>query len=481
MNVTFVIPPPVDPKQQPAERSAGCTRVVYPFPNLYELYAAAMLKHDGHAVALADFINPLRTVEDFSKWSAGDASDLYCIWGVNLSVDDDVNAIKIIRAMHPDTCIVILGPSGTYFPERLLVDRKTIIVRGEPEQTLSELAARIAAGKPYADILGISFLDSDGNVHRNASRPLLKDIDTLPFPARELLDGKEFHNPKLKRSPYTTMLTSRNCPYRCIYCVPSSMTFARELDYRHDHGVKPPVSFRSIGNIAAELELLHGQGIKAIGFVDDNFIWNEERTRDIALLLSRYDMVWGCQARVDAITEPIARILGESGCRYVDLGIESFDDAILEYVKKGITSAQIYESIRLLKKYKVPVKLNILIGTSPLETKESIRKTLREARRLRVDQVMINIVSPFPGTVFYKQAIENGWIEGGEYRPTNVQRESILNYPHLTSRDMERLLYRGNLRFFLSPRFVFKQMRRFRSWKEFSAAFKALRTKLFWK
>ena len=127
----------------------------------------------------------------------------------------------------------------------------------------------------------------------------------------------------------------------------------------------------------------------------------------------------------------------------------------------------------------MPVKLNILIGTSPLETKETIKDTLRKAKALKVDQVMFNIVSPFPATEFYDLAKENGWIEGGEYVPTDVQRNSILSYPNLSSKDMERLLFRNNLRFFLSPAFIWRNIRKFSSFKEFCGAAKALWIKLF--
>ena len=158
--------------------------------------------------------------------------------------------------------------------------------------------------------------------------------------------------------------------------------------------------------------------------MDDNFIWNEKRTAQICEVLKKYGFVWGCQARVDAITEPIARMLGESGCQYVDLGVESFNDDILKFIKKGITQAQIYQAIELLKKYHVPVKLNILIGTSPLETKATIRDTLKRAKALKVDQVMFNIVSPFPGTEFYDMARKNGWIVTGDYLP-RMCRETL--------------------------------------------------------
>jgi radical SAM superfamily enzyme YgiQ (UPF0313 family) len=126
----------------------------------------------------------------------------------------------------------------------------------------------------------------------------------------------------------------------------------------------------------------------------------------------------------------------------------------------------------------VPVKLNILIGTSPLETRDTVKDTLDTAIRLKADQVMINIVAPFPGTEFYDLAKQNHWIIGGEYVPTDVQHHSILSYPGLTNREMERLLFRYNLKFFLRPEFIRMQMGRFSSFSEFWKALKALKNKL---
>lgn len=475
MKVCFLIPPePV--AETPAERSAGCTRVVYPMPNLYELTVAALIEANGFEVKYVDLTATGGDLLDFVR---GDRSDVYVIWSVNLSRDADFAAREAILALKPGSKIVFLGPGATYFPKLYLTDRRVIIARGEPEMTLLELLQHLEQGRDYSGLQGLTLLNDAGGIVRNPARPLMTDLDSLPFAARHLLGSQEFHNPKLKVAPYTTMLTSRNCPFHCIYCVPSSLTFARELDFRADHGRKPPISFRSVESVEKEIAHLAAQGYKAIGFVDDNFIWNEERTAGICKALKKHGMLWGCEARVDAITEPIARMLGESGCTYVDLGVESFNDEILKFIRKGITSAQIEQAIRLLQKYNVPVKLNILIGTSPLETKQTLRETLRKAMAMNVDQVMFNIISPFPGTEFYKMAKENGWIEGGEYTPTNVQRTSILRYPHLSSEDMERALYRFNLRFFLSPCIVWRHVRKFRSFKEFRHAFKALRIKLF--
>lgn len=478
MKICFLIPPePI--AETPAERSAGCTRVVYPMPNIYELTVAALVESKGYNVSYNDLTNS--NSEGQLDFIRRDDSDIYTIWSVNLSRDADFAARDAILALKPGAKVIFLGPGATFFPKLYLTDPRVIIVRGEPEISLVELLDCLRDGRDWTALQGLTWRNDEGSICRNPARPLMTNLDALPFPARHLLGNLEFHNPKLKLAPYTTMLTSRNCPFQCIYCVPSSLTFARELDFRSDNNRKPPISFRSVENVAAEIDKLAAEGYRAIGFVDDNFIWNEERTAGICEALKKHGIKWGCEARVDAITEPIARMLSESGCTYIDLGVESFNDEILKFIRKGITSEQIVSAIKLLQKYGVPVKLNILIGTSPLETKETLRDTLRKAKALKVDQVMFNIVSPFPGTEFYKMAKENGWIKGGEYQPTNVQRTSILNYPHLSTADMERALFLFNIRFFLSPRVVWKHLRRFRSFKEFRMAAKALWIKLFGK
>lgn len=479
MKLTFIVPPCFDHKQA-AERTAGCTRVVYFAPNIYELTVAAVLEREGkYEVAYRDFVYHGKSREAFEEFVRNDSSDVYLMWTVNLSIETDLEAIRIIRACRGAVPVVLMGPGPTHFVERCLCDDSVYVVRGEPEATVAELVGALYEGRPAGSVAGLSWRDSQWNVHNNMPRPLVCDLDSLPFPARHLLGDAEYHNPKLACSPYTTVVTSRNCPHRCIFCVPSSLTFAREIESRSSTGRKPAIGFRSPESVEAEISELVALGYKAIGFMDDNFIWNEERTEAICAIMKRYGMVWGCQARADAITEKVARMLGESGCGYVDIGVESFDDDILKYIRKGESAADIYRAVGLLKQYGVPVKLNVLIGSSPLETRSTVLHTLREVKRLGVGAVMFNIVSPFPGTEWYSICKENGWLATGDYVPTDVQRESILNLPHLSSKDMERLLFWNNLRYFLSFGFVLRQLRRFRNLAEFRHALKALKIKLF--
>jgi radical SAM superfamily enzyme YgiQ (UPF0313 family) len=477
MKITFLTPP-ANSGIKPAERTAGCTRVVYPMPNIYELTVAALFEQEGYQVTYEDFILQGKKNQDLEEFLKKDNSFCYCFWSVNLSIETDLLALKKIRSVHPSVKVIFMGPGPTYYTHRFLVDENVIVVRGEPELTAKELMRCISLGTDFYRIKGLSFLKEERITH-NPPAELIKNLDELPFPARHFIEEFRFSNPKLSETPYTTLVTSRNCPFKCIYCVPSSLTFAREIEYKKENLKKPPISYRSVENVVEELQLLHAKGYKAIGFMDDNFIVTAKRLRGIVDALKLYGFKWGCQARADAITEEVAQILADSGCQYIDLGVESFNDEILQYIKKGVSSKQIYEAINLLKSYKIPVKLNILIGTSPLETVSTIKDTLKTAKKLDVSQVMFNIVAPFPGTEFYEIAKNNKWIVGGDYVPTDVQRNSILNYPNLSSRQMERLLFWNNISFFLRPSFVFKHFYRFKSIKDFWAAFKALKIKLF--
>lgn len=221
MKVCFLVPP--EPcAETPAERSAGCTRVVYPMPNLYELTVAALVAEKGFEVEYADLTaDGTASLEQFL---GADTSDAYLIWTVNLSRAADRDARDAILRLRPEATTVFLGPGATFFPDIYLSGKRTAIVRGEPELTVVELLEHLRDGQDISDLKGLTLHNPDGTIKRNPARELLTDLDSLPFPARYLAGKYRFHNPKLKVAPYTTMLTSRNCPFHCIYCVPSSLT-----------------------------------------------------------------------------------------------------------------------------------------------------------------------------------------------------------------------------------------------------------------
>jgi anaerobic magnesium-protoporphyrin IX monomethyl ester cyclase len=479
MKITFLTPPPLDGKQV-ADRVAGCAYGLYPVPNVFELTVAAILERDGHDVRYVNFPVENRGIAEFEQFTARDDSDLYAFYTVNLTRDTDrAAARKILEKRRAG--IVFLGPSPSYNPDEFLTGDSCFVVRGEPELSFSELAKSIAAGGPAAAPAGVSML-LNGNIAHGPERPLIEDLDSLPFPARHLIRAHRgrYNNPKLGVKPFTSVCASRNCRHKCSYCVPCSLSFARELEFRRNHERrKPPVAVRSAKNVAEEFQLLKKDGYRSAVFLDDQFIWDEDRTVEMCGGIAPTGIVWGCASRADYITDRAAAAMAAAGCRFIDIGAESFDQRILDDVRKGLKVEAVERAVRIIKRHGIDAKLNILVGCSALETKETIRANQKMIKKLDVDQVMYNIANPFPGTELYEIAKRDGWFVDGDYRPSDVQKEAIVRLPNLSPEELVREVRRANFRFFLNPRFILKRALRVRSFSDAADAARAMKKKLF--
>ncbi len=472
MKITFLVPPPIDGKIP--ERVAGCAYLLYYVPNVFLLNAAAVLEKEGFDVKYIE--------TTIKKWDGGhflaflkeDLSDVYSFYSVNLSQNADFQALRDIREIRGDVPIIFFGPAPSDRPAEFVVDDNTYVVRGEPEYTMLDLVKALEAKSSIESIKSVSFRTNNEIIH-NANREPIEDLDALPFPARHLLEERDvYYNPKLGKRPFTAVCTSRGCSYRCIYCVPSSLSFSRELEYKHHVGKKPAVKKRSPENVIEEFKLLKSLGYKAVNVQDDQFVWGEERTIKICEGIKDLGIVWGCSARSDHLNEPIVKAMAAAHCKFIDLGVESFNQEILDYVRKDIDVRKNEEAIKLVKKYGINAKINIMLGASPQETAATIKKNMEEVKRLKVDQVMYNIANPFPGTEFYKIAKENKLFVYGDYKPVNVAKEANIAYPHLGKAELENAVRRANFEFFLTPRFILKNIRRLGSLDSLKAMFRKL-------
>jgi len=454
--ITFLIPPSLDGKNI-LDRVAGCSYTVYNVPNIFVLISLAALREKGFTVVYEDFSINKKNKEDFIDFLKNDASDLYIFYTVNLSMKIDLKAVDIIKNIRADVPIIFFGPSPTFWPEKFLKDESIYVVRGEPEITICELATAIKIRRDISGVAGVSYYKT-GVIINNDPRPLIKDLDSLPFASRDLLDRDRYFNPKLRRRPFTTIFTSRGCSYRCIFCVPTSLNFAIELEYKKYFNKKPPVRLRSAESAIKEFKLLRQQGYKAVSIWDDLFVWGKNRTIEICRGIKDLGLIWGCQSRADHLNEDIVREMAKAGCKYIDIGVESFCQEILDYVKKDIKTETLQEAIKIIKKYNISAKVNVIFGVCPLETKDTINQTQKIIRQLNIDQVMYNICTPFPGTELYDIAKKEGWFIKGEYEPFDVAKKAIITLPHLTNKELEVLVKKANFSFFLDPKFIAKNL-----------------------
>jgi len=452
--VVFIVPPKVH--GHVPERVYGCSYTLYSTPNLAMLYVAAVLEKAGSKVEIIDEEN--MAWKEFINLAVRKHADFYIFHTVLLSTNVDLKAANDIRKRLPDANIIFFGPHPTYVPKEFLIDKNCVVARGEAEYILRD----VVEGKPKSEVLGLSYLES-GKQKDNPTFGYIKEIDELPFPARHL-DRRSYINPKLGGKRFTNILTSRGCAYRCYYCVPMSISWARELEWKKFQQGKPPVTKRSAENIIAEFKALAKEGYKEFSIIDDMFVWDRDRIMKICKGIAPLKIRYGILARADHIQdEELVKSLAISGCQYVDLGVESFDQKVLDYVKKDLDVKKVYRAVELLNKYKITPKINIMFGTAPIETKESILKTIEQSKGLPVDFCMFSIATPFPGTEFEKQAKQHHWLNNEYkkiYQNLDPAKKALISYKHLSDKDLEELVVKANRQFYIRPKILIKQLRR---------------------
>lgn len=479
MKISF-INPPVYKGTRNIERVFGCTYTIYAFPNIYVLGYAALLKQHGFEAEYIDAANEGMPERTFFDWLKNDNSSLYVIYSVFLSMDIDMATLEHIRRLRGDVPVAFVGPAPTNYPERFLADENVYVLRGEVDLTILQLCEEIRKNNNSyvspSNINGVSY--KNGRIIHNPPADTIDDLDSLPFPDRSLVKRDVYFSPKIPRKPFTAMLTARQCPYRCIYCVPNSIGYAREIEGRkYNNFKKPEVRARSPKNVEQEFRLLEEQGYKSVSIVDDLFTFDAKRAIEICDRIKGTRIQWGCLARADNITDRLAKAMKEANCVYVDMGVESFVQKTLDFVKKDMKVETIYEAVKILKRQGIFVKLNILLGASPYETRDELEHTIREAKRVRADAVMFSIMTPFPTTELYQMAKENNWFVNGDYNPVSVQHNSIVTYQNFTTQDLERMIKKANAGFYFRIPILLKTLRRSSSISLFVESVKALSRK----
>jgi anaerobic magnesium-protoporphyrin IX monomethyl ester cyclase len=280
-----------------------------------------------------------------------------------------------------------------------------VIVRGEGEQTFTELIKAHQLKANFSNILGISYRQGDNIVH-NASRPLIENLEDLPFPGYHLVKANmsKYHFKIMggENNPYALIEGARGCNHQCTFCT----------QWRHWQACW---RVKSAKRIADEMSFCHNEfGSKFIWLTDDNF-GSGQRSAEIAEeIIARHlpdDVSWFVQARVDDIIQNKDTLprLRKSGLNWVLLGVENSSLQTLEGFKKGINPADSKTAVRLLQENGIFAHAMIIIGNRK-DTYQTIAQLKEFANDLDPDFVMFGILTPFPGTEVYTEAERNGWI-----------------------------------------------------------------------
>jgi len=369
---------------------------------------------------------------------------------------------KRIKKIDSDIKVVVGGPHPTALPEDTVREQEIDIgVIGEGEITFCKIIEALEKKRDLSYVHGIVYKDKSGKVLSTLQRPLIKDLDTLPFPARDLFPLEIYYPPPTKRmsgKKAGNMITSRGCPYRCTYCMASVMW-------------RRKVRLRSVKNVVDEIEhCVKDFGIGEINFHDELFTVKKSRTVEICREIRRrnLDIAWVCMVRVDYLSEEVLREMRHAGCKKIMFGFETGSQMILDKMKKEVALEKAEQAVTAVKKAGIKTAGNFMFGNIG-ETEETIRQSIELAKKLNTDTCAFFIASPYPGTEFYDTAKKEGYLrEDLEWKDFCLVSNNLppLNLPNLPANRLLELQKRAYREYYLRLTYVLEKLKGIKSWVE---------------
>jgi radical SAM superfamily enzyme YgiQ (UPF0313 family) len=325
-----------------------------------------------------------------------------------------VELARTVKQAVPRLPVIVGGPHVSALPLDSLraCDAFDYAIPHEGEETLHETLRMIECGSNPELVKGLVYRHC-AQAAANAPRPYMENLDTLPFPAYDLIPDLAVYHPapfNYRKRPVANVITSRGCPSECTFC--AKATFGRR------------VRMRSADSVVDEVELLMKRhSVREIAFVDDTFTLRPERIHQIFELAAHRGLrfPWSCKTRIDSVDEHLLRYMKAHGCWYVALGIESGDAAILKEIRKNLRLDDVERVVELSHRTGLVTKGYFMIG-HPGDSPETIQATLRLARRLKLDQIAVTINTPMPGTYQYEHAEAFGTLDRSSWAAFNFWR-----------------------------------------------------------
>jgi len=433
------------------------------FPPLGILYIASYLEKFApeHKVYLLDCVSEKISYDALREKLKEIKPDLAGISSFSVALVDIVKVAQLIKEINPDAHICMGGHHTMVFPKEAL-ELKNIdsIILGDGEKAFCLLAKALAGAKPVEEITGVYTKSSitkkiDGAGSKNV---LLYDLDLvpaytdnldeLPFPARKLLSHLEFFSTIGISKKFTTIVSSRGCPYHCTFCdVPHKKYRAR-----------------SIKNIVDEIEDCIKQGYEEFHFYDDMFNITADRIIEFAneVLSRKLKFTWDFRGRVNTITKESLAIAKKSGLSMVSFGVETGTDEGLKYIKKETNIALIRNAFKICNDLKIKTVADYMLGFQFEKTKEDIRKSIDFCISLKPTYAVFGVLTLFPKTPVYYEAVEKKLIDPQRWADfcKNPTKDFYLDYweEFFTRKELLDMQQEAFERFFLRPGYILKSI-----------------------
>lgn len=405
-------------------------------PPLGLAYLASIARSEGHDVIIVDSLAEGLDLRKLKGRIRSFYPDVIGITATTSMIPDAYEAARVAKEVNPDAIVLMGGPHVTFLPEETLNECKyiDIVVRGEGELIFRELLRK----KDLRDVRGITYRSS-GMIKSNPAMPLISNLDEIPIPAYDLLPMHLYRFGSLR---FGTIITSRGCPFNCIFCS-SSLQFGKRW------------RAHSKERVIEELRILHHDyGVREVEFLDDTFTLDRRRAREISREIVRegLDISWTASSRVNTFDLETGREMKRAGAHTIYFGIESGSQKILDLIGKGITVEQSISAVKSAKKAKLRALGSFIIGF-PEETEDDIRRTIDFSKRVGVDLAQFTIATPYPGTKLWDIANKMNLLLTRDWRKYTTI-DVVMKSFYLTERQIKKLLNWAYISFYLRPKMI---------------------------
>jgi len=454
VDILFVNPPSPDGRIyiRDIDRSGRYSRedTLWPQSNLAYLAAAVSDKYS------VDLVNCIAEKMDWSGFRnyVKNKKPRYIVSNVISSiVTNDIKTGDIAHELNAK--LIAIGPHVTALPLESLNTFQEIdyVIIGEAEESLRELIDAVESGMPLSDVKGIGFRKDTTTAYVTEKRQPIENLDSLAYPRHDLLPLEKYSLPFIGKK-YTFVMTSRGCPFNCIFCRSPVMW-----------GKK--VRKRSPQNIIGELKELKLLGIDNIIFHSDTFTLDKKWTLDLCqrIIDEKLRIRWIANSRANTIDKEMLSMMKKAGCWMIAYGFESGSQEILDLAKKEITIDQIRNAAKWTDEAGIKIWGYFIIGL-PGETKETIDQTIHLAKELPLYIANFAIGAPYPGTEFFRMAKANNWLVSEEWEKFDQNYSAVVNYESCSSEDIVNGVRRSYKEYYLNPMTGIRIMLSVRSLKD---------------
>ena len=438
MKITFLNPPQTNSKY----KFLGVVA-----PSLGIGYIASVLEKNGYDVDVLDTSALELSYDEIGEEILKRKPDIVSISALTPTIGVALDSADKIKQVKPDTIVVLGGYHPTFEYESVLEEPSVdVVVRGEGEYTFLDLVQTIEKGGDLADVQGLAFHDeTDSSLVVTPDRPIIQDLDELPFPAFHLFPMEKYKILNITTN-VATIITTRGCPMQCSFCSSAAL---------HGNHLRR----RSYQNVCDEIEMrLQEQNIDTIAFMDDTFTLNKKFVYDFCAEVKRRGLKfwWGCTSRVDTLDEDLLEAMKDAGCITIFMGVESADQQMLEKMNKHITVSKTRSAFQLARKVGIRTIASCVIGM-PEDTKKSIEDTIRFVKELNPNYALYSLATPYPGTLFYNESFKKNMIQIKDWSKYTLI-DPVLKTVNVSTKELRSIQKKAYLKFYLRPGYLIKQV-----------------------